>query len=59
YFKSYYFFCQLDSHDGYQNKSTKTVGVGDGGGDHQYLNSQHAHSTRSAPILMGNPKLYT
>ncbi|CAF1311577.1 unnamed protein product [Rotaria magnacalcarata] len=47
------------SHDGYQNKSTKTVGVGDGGGDHQYLNSQHAHSTRSAPILMGNPKLYT
>ncbi|CAF3751967.1 unnamed protein product [Rotaria socialis] len=47
------------SHDGYQNKSTKTVGVGGGGGDRQYLNSQHAHSTRSAPILMGNPKLYT
>jgi len=46
------------SNDGDQNKSVKTVDVG-GGGDRRYLESQHAHSTRSAPTLMGNPKLYT
>ncbi|CAF1193090.1 unnamed protein product [Rotaria sordida] len=46
------------SHDGDHNKSVKTVDVG-GGGDRRYLASQHAHSTHSAPTLMGNPKLYT
>jgi len=46
------------SNDGDQTKSIKTVDVG-GGGDRRYLNSQHAHSTRSAPTLMSNPKLYT
>ena len=30
-----------------------------GGGDRQYLDCQHAHSTHSAPTIMGNPKLYT
>ncbi len=33
--------------------------VGGGGGDRRYLDSQPAHSTRSAPTLMSNPKLYT
>ncbi|CAF2880656.1 unnamed protein product [Rotaria sp. Silwood2] len=46
------------SHDGDHNKSVKTVDVG-GGGDRRYLDSQHAHSTHSAPTLMSNPKLYT
>ena len=30
-----------------------------GAGDRPYLESHHAPSTRSAPTLMGNPKLYT
>ncbi|UJR30876.1 hypothetical protein I4U23_018388 [Adineta vaga] len=46
------------SNDIDQNKSIKTVDVG-GGRDQTYLDSQHAHSTRSAPTLISNPKLYT
>ncbi|CAF0723901.1 unnamed protein product [Didymodactylos carnosus] len=42
------------------NKSAKTVDVGlaDGSYTQQYLDSRHAHSTRSAPNLVGNPKVY-
>lgn len=45
------------SNDGDHNKSVKTVDVG--AGDRSYIECHAAHSTRSAPTLMDNPKLYT
>lgn len=45
------------SNDVDQNKSVKTVDVGPNDGP--YLESQTTHSTRSAPTLMSNPKLYS
>ncbi|CAF0958373.1 unnamed protein product [Didymodactylos carnosus] len=61
--------CDMDSTDlgtnsYYSNedhtKSAKTVDVGltDGSYTRQYLDSRNAHSTRSAPNLVGNPKAY-
>ncbi|CAF0950223.1 unnamed protein product [Adineta steineri] len=47
------------SNDNDHHKSIKTVDAGDSGNNRRYLDSQHAHSTRSAPTLISNPKLYT